>query len=161
MWETIKEVLTSDNSWIILLFVGFIILLILRLIKKGYLNITTKAVRMGNNSENERNIIRRQIDYAHKYCTGIMGNLFDDYNDYKIKYVFERVYDEIIKWITLNNMHKSVVYIEYRQNDIWNLLNTLQLEEKYKTESFKKEVNEYVKTLIEQLVDIRENYKYG
>ena len=164
MWEAIRDILISQNAIIVILFIFIIILIITMLLRHGYITITTKAVQLGDTSDRERNIIRHQINWAHKFCTGICGKilLYDKNDSYHTKYVFERIYDEVIEWITLNHIRRDKLYIAYRQSDIWNLLHTFTLPEEYKSNEFRDRVFTWVEEIINRLCDIREMYaKYG
>jgi len=56
-WEAVKEVLTSPNAWMFLLFVIFVLFILNRMAKSGLLSFKSKGLRVGAD-ETERTIIR-------------------------------------------------------------------------------------------------------
>ena len=164
MWESIKGILTSENGIIIasLLILLIIMLLILAivLIKSGFLKINTKHVKLGN-KVSERELIRRQTERAHDFIMGIEGKLVNSnaqYDEYFTKYILERVYDKVIEWIMFNHITVNQLYIQDKQETILNLIYALPVHEDFKTTEFKNRVCNWVKELIEQLVNVKVLY---
>ena len=167
MWESIKGILTSSNGIaivILLLILIFVVLgLGILLIKTGFLKIYTKHVKLGNKFS-ERELIRRQIEKAHEFVMGIEGKLYCDnaeYNEYFTKYILERVYDKVIEWIMFNHITVNQIYIQDKQETILNLIYALPIQDYYKTPEFKCRVENWVKELIEQLVNVKVLYGNG
>lgn len=164
MWESIKGILTSSNGIaivILLLILIFVVLGIgILLIKTGFLKIHTKHVKLGN-KVSERELIRRQIEKAHEFVMGIEGKLYCDnaeYNEYFTKYILERVYDKVIEWIMFNHITVNQIYIQDKQETILNLIYALPIQDYYKSPEFKTRVCNWVKELIEQLVNVKVLY---
>jgi hypothetical protein len=161
MWETIGKVLTSPNAGIVLTFCLFIGIIVWLLTKSGLLNIHTENVSLGA-ANAEREIIRQQVEWARLHLDAIEMQLKfkdDDYDIWHSKYVIEKIYDEIVTWITFNHLNMSSAYVEVKQDKIINLLKGLVLDEDYRTEDFEQFIRDDVKKSIEKLIQIRNVYK--
>ena len=166
MWESIKGILTSENGIIIacliILLIIAVLLFVILLIKCGFLNINTKHVKLNNKSRvSERELIRRQTERAHDFIMSIEGKLVSSntqYNEYFTKYILERVYDKVIEWIMFNHITVNQLYIQDKQDTILNLIYALPVHEDFKSTEFKNRVCDWVKELIEQLVNVKVLY---
>ena len=164
MWESITTTLTSDNGPKLLITIAILLLIIIaltiRLGKSGLLSIHTKYVKIGN-KVSEREIIRRQIEVAHDFIMSIEGKLVCDnskYNGYFTKYILERVYDKVIEWIMFNHITMNQLYIQDKQDTILNLVYAQPISEEFKTPEFKVRVENWVKELVERLVNVKVLY---
>lgn len=166
MWESISNVLTSKNGTSLTLIIAAVVVLILvigiKLGKAGYLNINTKHVHIGTRVS-ERELIRRQIEAAHDFVMSIEGKIIQDsnnsnYNEYFTKYILERVYDKVIEWIMFNHITVNQLYIQDKQDTILSLIYGLPIHEDFKSPEFKARVENWVKELVERLVNIKVLY---
>lgn len=164
MWNAIKEILTSQNgvliSVLLLILIIMILVLIIAFSKNGLLKINTKYVTLGN-KVSDRELIRRQIEKAHEFVMSIEGKIVSsesNYNEYFVKYILERVYDKVIEWITFNHITVNQLYIQDKQDTILNLIYALPIHDEFKTPEFKHRVENWVKELIEQLVNVKTLY---
>jgi hypothetical protein len=160
MWESISKVLTSENAWQVLIFLGIAVFIFVLLIKGGVIAIKTKHFRVGQ-AEKEREIIRRQVEAAHDFIMSIEGKINADtshYNGYFIKYILERVYDKVIEWIMFNHITDTPMYVQDKQATICNLVYTFSISEEYKTPEFKNRMCNWTAELIARLVRTRELY---
>lgn len=160
MWESITQVLTGPNAFVVLCFLGFMALVMVLLSKSGVLKITTSAIQLGA-SDIERNIIRQQLDYVILHLTGLEANLPkpEGYNEYLGKLVVEKIYDEYINWITFNHINKSPAYVALKQERVINILRQYTIREEFKSEEFENFIREDTKKVLEDLIKIREVYK--
>lgn len=162
MWETISNVLTSNN----IIPIGIILILVICtmaiLAKMGLVSFHGKGVSVGN-GDKERNIIRHQIDYAEGACTDFFIRLErkPGFEEWRAKYIMERAYDVLVRIISYNHIQVEDTYIELRQSEIWKTIQEyreLDDDPYYHSEEFKKLVYGEVKGVIEKLVKIREFY---
>lgn len=167
MWNSLKDILTSANGIplvvILVLLVVLVIRMAVKLGKAGLLNINTKYVHLGRNVS-ERELIRRQIECAHDFIMSIEGKLVSDemkYDEYFTKYILERVYDKVIEWIMFNHITVNQLYIQDKQDTILNLIYALPINSDFKTPEFKTRVENWVKELIERLVNVKTLYGYN
>ena len=167
MWNNLKDILTSANGIplvvILVLLVVLVIRMAVKLGKAGLLSINTKYVHLGKNVS-ERELIRRQIECAHDFIMSIEGKLVSDemkYDEYFTKYILERVYDKVIEWIMFNHITVNQLYIQDKQDTILNLIYALPINSDFKTPEFKTRVENWVKELIERLVNVKTLYGYN
>jgi hypothetical protein len=136
--------------------------LIIILTKSGLLKINTKYLTVGN-KVTDRELIRRQIEKAHDFVMSIEGKIIssetnEEYNQYFCKYILEKVYDKVIEWIMFNHITVNQLYIQDKQDTILNLIYALPINDDFKTPEFKQRVCNWVKELIEQLVNVKVLY---
>lgn len=164
MWESISSTLTSENGPKLLITIAvllvIIVILAIKLGKAGLLNINTKHVHIGSKIS-DRELIRRQIEVSHEFIMSIEGKVICDnskYNGYFTKYILERVYDKVIEWIMFNHITMNQLYIQDKQDTILNLIYALPINDEFKTPEFKGRVENWVKELIERLVNVKVLY---
>ena len=161
MWESIKEILTSPNAWMFLLFVSFALFVLNRMAKSGLLSFKGKGLRFGSD-EKELTIIRNQTQWAHLYIISIKGKLIDENSSELTRVIceniLEKVYDKVIEWITLNHINSSNSYLEIKQSEIKCLIYSLVISEEFKTPEFETRMNGWVKEVILNLINIRKEY---
>jgi hypothetical protein len=130
------------------------------LVKGNLLNIKTKAVKIGGD-ETERAILRQQIEWTYNYVSGLYGLILSKHpylDKMKIKYVLERVYDEIVVWITFNHITRSDMYLMVKTEKLKGLVSSMDVNETINSDEFKKQMGIWTKEIINRLVDIREYY---
>lgn len=159
MWDFIKAVSTSVYIIPVLIFTLIVLLTIILLVKKGLISVNTKAVRVGT-SESERAIIRQQIEWVHLHCDSLEKSLPhpQNYDIWRGKYILERMYDEIVDWITFNHICTSEGYISIKQERIWATIQSLVRKEEFSTPEFKEFIYNDTEYIIRRLVHIRQVY---
>lgn len=159
MWEAISNVLNGENVFPVLFFLIFLILIFLLLIKTGVLSIRTNVIRIGSN-EHERTIIRQQIEWTKLYCKGLEAKIPhpEGYNKWRGLYISERIFDEIVTWITFNHISLNEDYVEIKQTRIINLVNSLTEKDEFRTEEFQEQIRREMKFVINKLIQIRKLY---
>lgn len=159
MWETIKAVLVSDNALSVLSTIIILIILLSVLAKLGIFKLNIKGLTIGE-GENERTIIRQQIEWSEVFIQGLQKHpIFNGYDEYHTLWVLEKMFDEVLNWIVFNHISDSENYISIKQEKIWNLVLTLVTEEKFTGKEFQDIVYESTEKLIKRLVYIRHNYR--
>ena len=166
MWQTISNVLTSTNGLQTLIVLVIIIIIVAVLAKVNILNINTKYLHFGmSSSDKERTIIREQIDWVHTYLHGLESKIRDVpsdhtliYGGYFTKYILEIVFDEIVKWITFNNIENSERYVTVKQDKICSLVYGQDVREEYHTKEFNQCIRQWVEEIIKKLIEIRKLY---
>ena len=155
--ESLKEVITSPNAWLFLAFVVIVLVLILKMIKHGLLNVKTKSFQIGN-SERERVILTKQNQLAYSYIMALEPIIQED--DELKRYItvcmLEKVYDEVVKWILANHMNTSEEYVILKQEEITYLVSSLAVNPKIRSKEFVDRMKSWTKELIERLVQVRE-----
>lgn len=159
MWDFIKAVSTSVYIIPVLIFTLIVLCTVILLIKKGLISINTKAVKVGT-SESERAIIRQQIEWVHLHCDSLEKSLPhpQNYDIWRGKYILERMYDEIVDWITFNHICTSEGYISIKQERIWATIQSLVRKNEFSTPEFKEFIYNDTEYIIRRLVHIRQVY---
>ena len=159
MWEALKEILTSSNAFIVLIFLPVIVIVAVILIKGGYINFDSESLKI-NYGERERNIIRQQQDYVWLHLQEAEANLPkpEGYDKNLGRVIILSVYKEYDSWITFNHISKSEAYIGVKQKRLIALINSLTVKEDFKTEDFIEMIKRDTKETIYELIEIREVY---
>ena len=165
MWDAIAKVLTNANALLVLIFLSIFFLVFVLIAKTGLVQIHTSSFRMGADTR-ERDIIRQQTEWAHIYCAGLK-NVIDDmcrniegYDPYITLYILERMYSEVVEWITYNHINLDSDYISIKQDKVKALLSaTTVMPEVFTSRKFLTKVDEWTNEIIHKLVIIREVYK--
>lgn len=161
MWEAIEKILTDKNSWLLLCFVFVVIVIFIHEVRNGFFSFSSNSLRIGN-GEKERNIIRQQVEWAHIYIMSLESKITpatNQYNGYFTKFILERVYDEVVDWVTFNHLNLNSAYIEIKQEKICALVYSLHVKPEFQTKEFKQRMNNWTREIIEGLVRIRQIYK--
>ena len=160
MWETIREVLTSGNALIVIIFLIFIAVIAVFLIKSGYFSVNTEGVKIGA-ADKERNIIRQQQDYVLLHLKAALNDIPkpEGYNEQLGQLVIMAVYIEYVNWIAFNHLTKSDEYISLKQRKLVDLINQYTYRDEFKTEEFIDYIKRDTKQTIYDLIKIREVYK--
>lgn len=166
MWQTIGDVLTSTNALQTLIVLVVIILIVALLAKANVLNINTKHLHFGmSSSDEERTVIREQIDWVHTYLQGLeskIRSVASDhmlvYGGYFTKYILEVVFDEIVKWITFNNIEDTERYVTVKQEKICSLVYAQGVRDEYHSKEFARLICQWVEEIIKKLIEIRKLY---
>ena len=162
MWETIGSVLNGNNAIPVIIFALMTFIVIGILGKKGIISINRGGVRIGSD-ETERTIIRNQTQWTHLYVMSIKGKVLgEDASEAQInktEVILEKAFDKIIDWILYNHISANNSYIEIKQGEIKSFVYSVNnLDEQYKTPEFAVRMDEWVRELILNLIQIRKEY---
>ena len=158
MWQAIEKILLSDNSAIVLFFLVIIILLLAHFSKKGVFKWHTERLTIGA-SENERAIIRQQVEWAELEIESLASmEIFSNVDEWRTKYILEKMFDEILQWIIFNHIKDSPEYISIKQEKIWNMTQTLVVREEFRSDAFKDFIYKEVDKIIKRLIFLRRQY---
>lgn len=158
MWQAIEKILLSDNSATVLFFLVIIILLLAHLSNKGVFKWHTEKLTIGA-SENERAIIRQQVEWAELEIESLASmEIFSHVDEWRTKYILEKMFDEILQWIIFNHIKDSPEYISIKQEKIWNMTQTLVIREEFRSDAFKDFIYKEVDKIIKRLIFLRRQY---
>ena len=158
MWQAIEKILLSDNSVIVLFFLVIIILLLAHFSNKGVFKWHTEKLTIGA-SENERAIIRQQVEWAELEIESLASmEIFSHVDEWRTKYILEKMFDEILQWIIFNHIKDSPEYISIKQEKIWNMTQTLVVREEFRSDEFKDFIYKEVDKIIKRLIFLRRQY---
>lgn len=164
--EYVVSALTSDNGWLVAVLIIIILVLCAIGIKHGALKIKTDKIVVGQDaSDLERTIMRQQIEWTKIACYSFEQKVpkFPEYDKYRGRFIIEKVFDEIIKWIAFNHIKDNDAYIRIKQDIVWNIIQKYAKNKAIMSKSFRHAVDNNVEYVIKNLVDIREQYsdKWG
>lgn len=158
MWQAIEKILLSDNSATVLFFLVIIILLLAHLSNKGVFKWHTEKLTIGA-SENERAIIRQQVEWTELEIESLASaEIFSHVDEWRTKYILEKIFDEILQWIIFNHIKDSPEYISIKQEKIWNMTQTLVVREEFRSDEFKDFIYKEVDKIIKRLIFLRRQY---
>lgn len=158
MWESVVRLVETGKGWFILIIIGLIIFAT----RQGYMKVKTEKIMIGKDcGEKERFILKNQIEYAYRMCTGFINEIprFDGFDEFRARYIIELCYDEMVKWIYFNHIETKNGYIENKQDIIWSIIQANVSHKKLSSDNFKRVVDDKVSHIVEHLVSIREEYK--
>lgn len=157
--DWLATILTSNNLIQISVILVAIILLLSFLSKKGIFSFNAYGLKVGT-ADKEREIMRRQLEYTANAIQEFLEFIpkCENYNAYRAKYAAEKVFDEVVTWISFNHIRTDDFYVSCKQTIVWNILQGIGQNDIYKTDTFKKSCNEITERIIKQLVEIREYY---
>ena len=161
MWQAIQEILTNSNSWITLIFLLLFFIISIVCVKTGLISVNTEKVKISSKDKEQR-VMREQISLARTFCLSAMQNILKDdimrnIDPLHVERVAEKVYDEIIEWIAFNHISTDEPYVKNKVKKVQLLIDTLTPPDK-KYDAFDEYIESSVKSLIEDLVNIRKLY---
>lgn len=165
MWEAIAKILTNQNALMVMIFAVIVFFILVILAKMGWIRLNTSKFALGDDYR-ERDIIRQQTEWAHIYCEGLRHKVDDlckdveGYDPYITMYILERMYSEVVVWITYNHLNLTSEYVSIKQEKVKALLASLTvMPEVFTSRKFYARVDEWTAEIINKLVKIREVYK--
>ncbi len=163
MWEAIKDVLTNSFGLVALIIIAVFIIVLLVLSKKGFFTISTKAVRIGTDT-NTRLLIERQLGYVKSKMIELLTEpaiKSHTKTEYKLRYIISEVKDVFERSVIFNNMSLSNAYIESKQiaayAAIIPLLSRDTDDEYFFTQDFKDFVYRKTEDIVKGLVELKES----
>lgn len=165
MWDAFAKILTNSNALLVLIFLTLFVVILILLAMSGLVRIDTGAFKMGSDYK-ERDIIRQQTEWAHIYCCGLKNQVDEmckdipGYDPYITMYILERMYGEVVEWITYNHINLDSDYISIKQDKVKMLLNALTVKpDVFASKKFYVKMDVWTSEIIHKLVKIREAYK--
>lgn len=162
MWAALQGILTSDNFWKTIVGIGALVILLAILAKKGLISFKGKGLKVGHSDEEERAIIRTQIQWCEADVETMLRNISNRFsetemNEYKARYTVERVLDELIKIVIFNHICLEPQYIKLKQDLVWSVVSSINPEPVWN--GLESIVKERVEVAIRTLYEIRQYYK--
>ena len=155
--EAVTAIVTSKAFIPSLIFLAGIIVVIIVGIKKGWFSFRGKGFTIGAD-ENERRIIRQQMEYTHVKCDSIISYLPEGLDHYRSLYVISTFEDFIQNMIIYNHIKNDSEYIQLKYEMAYSLVLKLTENEYFRSEEFKKWFYDLVREIIDRLVTIRQTY---
>ena len=159
MWEAIQGILTSGKA---VIGIGALVILFAILAKKGLISFKGHGLKVGHSDEEERTIIRTQIQWAEADCKDMLRELTNslpegiEMNEYKAKYTIERVLDCLVQIVVFNHITLEPTYIKLKQDLIWSVVSEVNPEPVWN--DLEPIVKDRVEVAIRNLYEIRQYY---
>lgn len=163
MWQAIQGILTSDNFWKAVVGIGALIILFAILVKKGLISFKGHGLKVGHSDEEERTIIRTQIQWCEADCKDMLRELTKTLpecagmNEYKAKYTIEKVLDYLVQIVIFNHITLEPQYIKLKQDLIWSVVSEVNPEPMW--DKLEPIVKDRVAAAIKNLYEIRMYYQ--
>lgn len=164
MWQMIETVLTSRNTWMVLLSLIALILIAFFIIRSGLITVRTKAISVGHitGSTKTRQLIQRQMEWTELYFNKLEETVpkvdGEDFDYWRSKFIFEKVYDLIVKWIIFNHIENDEDYIVLKQDEILGIVLAYTVQPRANNDEFLNWMKKETETIIKKLVQIRTVY---
>ena len=156
-----------SNLIVISVFAIIIIALIVVLIKTGLLKFKGNGFQVGHDDKT-REILRRQIEYADVSCKiftdkliASMPHIIEICEQFLLRYLNEKIYNEVVHWIVINHIAVDEFYIKNKQMIMYSIITEVlsinNLASDFSDE-FKKLIDSESDLIIRNLVNIRDYY---
>ena len=163
MGDSLKDKCDSDTFGSMMTSICALIILLAYLVKKGIFSFRGKGLTVGISNEEELSIVRKQIEFCSADTNNMLRDIMKvvpentEINIYKAKYTIERVFDEMVKIVALNNISTDSTYIMLKQELIWSIVSNINPEPIWN--NLESMVKERVANAIKVLYEIRHNSK--
>lgn len=148
------------NLMIVAGLVVFVFFALFIFTKKGVLAVRGKNIRVGMSEGGTRELIRKQFDYATNIIREFVLMMDIDTDDEKTAEIAsEKVLDEIMRWIVLNNIEDSPMYINDKQIAVWNIIQNEVRSDYFKSREFRDKCDDKVSEVIKNLVEKKQYYE--
>lgn len=159
MWQAIQGILTSGKA---VIGIGALVILFAILAKKGLISFKGHGLKVGHSDEEERTIIRTQIQWAEADVETMLREIMNKFskdgniNEYKARYTIEKVLDELVKIVIFNHITLEPQYIQLKQDLVWSVVSKINPEPTWNV--LEPIVKDRVEVAIRNLYEIRQYY---
>lgn len=159
MWDAISAVLTSSNGFKTEIIVIIAIVVFLLAAKFNLISISGKFLRVGVIKDNERRILREQINYMTAMIDAEIRTLpMDKLDFYRTKYVLSKVKDFFEQMIIFNHISDTQMYIESKQLQLYSMVYNLTDNPIFKSDEMKQHIYQLCEDMIRKTLSIRKEY---
>ena len=157
----VVTLLQSPNAPWLLLIASAAVVYASYLFRTGMLKVKTDKIQIGRDAaEIENVILRRQIEYINHAINATMRKIprHDKFDEWRTKYILEKVIDAMTSWALFNHLDTSDRYVHLKQDEVWDIVQQYTWHELYQSQEFRQYVDSVVADIMEALVDIRHQY---
>lgn len=155
--EVVNNLLTSKAFIPSIIFIIGLVVVATVGIRQGWFKFKGKGITIGED-ENERRIIRQQMEYTHVKCESIISYLPEGLDYYRSLYVISKFEDFIQNMIIYNHIKNDSEYIQLKYEMAYSLVLKLTENDYFKSKEFKNWFYDLVREMIDRLVTIRQTY---
>lgn len=159
MWEAISNILTSANGFKTEIIILITVLIIFLAAKFNIISFSGKWLKVGAIKDNERTVIREQLNYVDSIIDKEAQTLpIDDLDHYRVKYVLSKVKDFFEQIIIFNHITNNKLYIESKQLQLHSLIYNITDNSYFKSKEMEEHIYKLTEGIINKLIQIRETY---
>lgn len=156
-WDVLLAIVTSKAFIPSIIFVIGLVVVAIIGVKQGWFKFKGKGITIGED-ENERRIIRQQMEYCHTKCDSLISYLPKGLDYYRCLYVISRFEDFLQQIIIYNHIKNDTEYIQLKYEMAYSLILKKTDNEYFRSEEFKKWFYDLVREIIDRLMTIRQTY---
>lgn len=156
-WDVLYGIVTSKAFIPSIIFVIGLVVVAIIGVKQGWFKFKGKGITIGED-ENERRIIRQQMEYVHTKCDSLESYLPKGLDHYRCLYVISQFANFLENIIIYNHIKNDTEYIQLKFEMSYSLVLKLTDNEYFRSEEFKKWFYDLVREIIDRLVTIRQTY---
>ena len=129
--------------------------------KLGIISIKTEHLKIGQASDNEREIVKRQLAFIEGAINMFESKIprYDGYNEWRAKTVLALIFKECVSWVLFNHIKDTPMYVGLKQTMIWNIILSNCPNELHRSDEFKELVFKHIEESIKDLIRIRKEFK--
>ena len=160
--NAVNGLISGPHGLLVFILALALIVIAIMCVRGGLLHIKTDSIELGNHYEEiERTILRNQFQYVTAACNAFEYQIpKDETYDYdRGRLILQLMANKMTEWIMFNHIEETPIYIENRQDQIWNLVLACVEKDELRSPEFKKQTDAYVRKIIHRLVTIRKEYQ--
>ena len=160
MWTALFTFLASDNFLRAVVGISALVVLFSVLVKKRLISFKGKGLKVGHSDEEERTIIRSQIQYVKSAISDFYDDIpdFDGRNEWRLRFICEKIVSMFMDIISLNHISREHIYTEMKQASVWAVIINNSESEIITSDEFKKVVYAKTAEILDKLISIRDYY---
>lgn len=160
--EWVTNIINGSNGKFVIIFISIVVLFAIIGIKKGFINLNIKGIKIGAR-ETELKVLRVQMQTMNTRLDAtikqIPPHLREGLHYYRAKYIISKVKDIFEETLVYNHITDDDLYINLKQELVYNTVLKLTDDEFFTKENFKEYLYKLVEDLIKQFVRIRRQYE--
>jgi len=122
--ENVTGIVNSPNFLYLAGFVLVAIVVLAWLSKKGFFSYNGKGLKVGRSENDARIMLMRQVDFVGAFILCKEQELMTDFHkagmppdEMHVKYVFEKMLDQVMYWLLVNNIRLDRQYVQAKANE--------------------------------------------
>ena len=128
MSDAISNIMTSTHAEAVLVALVFLAILFLLAAKNGVFFVNRAGVRIGKQEKDIRVLLLKEVDFTKRFVIAklqelcaIHKNQYVQFDYFHVVLIFEKVLDEFLVWILVNNLSDDVDFIREKQSAMYEV----------------------------------------
>lgn len=117
--DALAQILTSPNALVVLAFAVVLVVVLGVMGKRGVYSVNRGGIKIGRTESEVRSLLMKEIQFVRDFCAYKRQKMLAEWvgrghplDPTHTELVFERMLDEVLSWIIVNNIRDDPVYIE-------------------------------------------------